>query len=305
MSKGLGKLQREILSLIRSEEGITVEEVRWRIHERRSSVSVKKLPSSLNISVRNAVFAMEDRGLIRIEERYLESFDECVKVYPSKSLVAEVKLMRETLLPHLKRGMDDGEVFIRYGESENEEYLLDNMSHDERLTLDLLWRDVMLRARNIYGAKEEHSEVLFKLICRGHYLFERGWVSAKFPMSYAIEQVLEFEQCDDEFTKLLIKFKEQMAPLERMGNIELRSYVHTFVSVSTTGSCQLKSKTAELLYKHEKGYLDAKAGVGKPFEESVGFPRHFHQGVNPKVTQAINKLFDHYVFHKFRFLYCV
>lgn len=305
MSKGLGKKQKEILKELEKNQTWTVETLRWFLFEENSDRNLStdgNLPTSWNTAFGKAIQSLEERKLISICFRPLESLKECVEQYPGKTLKSKTRKLRKELLPILYEWTEGKEGLTpKYGAEENEKYFIRSLPHNKINPFINEWKKLEERLRPVYGnASSETAPYLLGLICKGKCLFtppqEISEISARKSLKWWGDKVTKSEELPKELLHDINTFLNNFISLSTSRNLNFRSYIFEFADIPHLGSCKLRKKTLNYLLKKRSDIIREMEGFKElekdrfSFEEQYMFP------------EPLYRLFDHTVFQKFKFL---
>jgi hypothetical protein len=305
MSKGHGALQRRIITQVREAPSFhTIESLRWKFFEEdlsERSQAVERLSTSANTSFLRSALKLEQSGQIIVEKRPLSSLQECVHHYPSKTLDARVRWMRQHLLPALVEWVTDKSgAGPRYGESSNEEYHI-NENPEKVQTIGRQWTDIEKAVRHAF--LETGDQPWLELICRVRFLLGMSNLKPVNGASWSVAQLvnacLAQSRSNQSLGDRLREFSNHVLPKEESESLKFKSLIHTFTEIPHRRECRLKYETCEELLKRRPEIVRQLSGFREPPESRWlrQFPREVkHYG------PEIHKLFDKKVFEDFQFL---
>jgi hypothetical protein len=260
MSRGLGKLQRDIIHYIETcRASTTYESLRWALLEQkrhpvtRSSPNADPcgMPGSWNSSLTRALDGLVRHGSERviIERRRLASMDEFVEHYPGKTLVAKTRKLRINLLPALAQIARTGEHPIHFSQADNERWFVENQLRDKLADFQRAWNaiepELMTHLPRLAG---EDQARLFLLIARAKSLFERAPLECRRSIDECLGPLSAHGALPPAILKRISEFSESVLPPDQIGFLRLKSIIGSFVSIPATGSgCHLKDETLDAL----------------------------------------------------------
>lgn len=295
MSRGLGRLQQAVLSHVKEKGLTTVESVRWIVRDAEEGANLGV--GSIN-AVNRAVDSLSAKSLLKRIERPLQSIEECIAHYPGKTLNAKVRQLRMKLLPALLKPSRSRGQNLRYSLADNEKFHYEGLSEAEQAQHRKNWLSVERDLAAFFGSSDDPRwrAHLFGLYAKGKSIFEadRLEVSRSFQEHLSrCQQILPSELYDriqHVYTTLL--------SAERVGNLQMRTFVHTFVNVNNRGSCSLKEEAIEHLVEVSGDYLRSLPG----YQESTTKNSRYVFREKDKHDPILNKLFDQTVFQEFNFI---
>lgn len=307
MSRGLGIIQQAILALLKGRDGaLPMESARWLLYEAdQSPITEGKLPNDWNTAILRAAKSLEERGLIAITSRRLESFRECVEFYPDKTLIAGRRELRKRFLPLLLEWIEapDG-IVPRYDEAQNENFHLQGLSEPDVQTLQRRWQEIEGTLKSLFGQGSQPSDHLLRLICKGRYLFREADIEVHASFAATIRAVLEHQLVPESLASDLQKFQEEFLPRKGAGSLRLKSLIRTFADVPRHRQCKLKIATLKYLHGRERAFVEAMPG----FRQKQGFEGNW-LNMEPSFLQFehayspdLVRIFDQTVFQRFHFL---
>ncbi len=304
MSRGLGALQESVLQALRAAAHPTTEEtLRWSLRENCDANRVcEGLPNSWNTSFARAIQGLAERGLLSIEARRLETFEECVRHYPGKTLDGEKRSLRQTFLPTLLKWIrEDGGIDPRYNAAENEEFRLRQVPEEKLQDITTRWRRIEGGLRPLYGGAGESADDILRLICKGRSLFGPGDVQVRVSLAYLTSQALRGNTLPDWLSSELRALEELFLPKGVARTLRLKSFIRRLADVPTSGKCSLKSET--LAYLHGS-HPEIVARLSRPKRDSVYVPEWGPKFGEHRFTyhSKLKDLIDHTVFQRFRFV---
>ena len=238
-----------------------------------------------------------------INLRHLETFDECERHYPDKTLKTECRRLRQRLLPSLREwtSSSDG-VSPKYDTAANEKHRIKLLSEDVLSEVRALWCRIEEMLRPIYGEADGPANDLLLLICKGLSLFGSASVEVDASLTGLIERVCTTRPLPGSLASDLRAFKERFLPARTMRALRLKSLIRELVDVPDSGQCSLKKETLEFLHKHQKGFVEAMPGFKfknrterHVWEPEFAVPRF-------EYDPSLKRLFDHTVFRRFQFV---
>lgn len=312
MSRGLGRLQRDIRDYLAAASGpITFETMRWGLFEHKSpdasSARLRngKLPGSWNSSLSRALdgLAAGNSG-VTIERRRLESIDEFVEHYPGKSLVAKTRQLRIGLLPGLARIAGTGKHAARYSMAENERWYLKTVASEKIAELQGVWRhiepELVRQLTHVHGEDTDH---LFFLIARAKSLFASAPLECNRSIAQCLRPLVEHGALPPAMLKTLTELSESLVPSAQVGFLGLKTFIRTFVDIPRTGSgYRLKPETLNALEDTCPQVVQTLPGYEPPRPRRGLSPFAFHHGPRSTHGTGIHKLIDKAAFAKFVFV---
>lgn len=312
MSRGPGKLQREIFAFLQQYDGpVTLENLRWELRKNRDSPNLTK---SWSFAVERAVrnMASPKRGLLTVEKRRLVSLAEWVKHYPDKTLDGTVRQLRLDLLPHLadwlagkrspgpKFTPDENERFAFRGRRGGHD---SNLSEEFRHRHSPEWKT--LEPHIWQELRAAPNDTLFHLLVRGRQLF----TSSRVQTALSFRDILK--QCADE--KLLPhavlaqfqSFADRVFPPTKAGFLALKSLLYQSIQPVRIRQPELKADALKALVRAKPDYMKTVAGFNPPPPRTKGM---FILPEDQRWQNAVAKgtplarLVDHSAFQQFGFL---
>lgn len=310
MSKGPGRQQERILKALEDGGEWTTESLRWFLFEKDKNRELScegKLPSSWNTSFARAVQGLGEKHRISVQSRALESFQECVKHYPGKTLRADARKLRAKLLPVLQEWiLEKGGLKPKYGIEANEIHHLRSLTKETIHQLGREWESLEEQLRPVYGqTSQAAAPSLLGLICKGRSLFNspHGWsdVSATGSLVVWLNKTARSEALPGELLGNLRAFLDRFIPPKISKVLNFKSYIHELTDVPNHGQCKLRKETIN--YLHDKCRMVVEGMVGfSEIERKHRLSFHFPYEDKYVYPDALLRLFDHTVFQDFEFL---
>lgn len=299
MSRGLGQIQRAIIDVLdrHREVQLSVESTRWMLYEATQGIScaANQLPTAWNTAFRRAVQKLADPPHLRItvEPRRLTNFRECIDHFPHKTLSVTTRRVRLELLPVLGELVAAQQVMPRYRAEDNEAYRVRQLADGDRVDLARRWAKAARDLPNAYSRSED--DALLSLLVKGKSLFEKASTfSEKRPLLELITVCCNSGMLSEETVRNLRAFAKVFFPRTSRGEIQLKSYIHTFAHVAGNAGYQLKTSTLDKLHERKKQFVESLPGFA-PASRRHGRPKTQH-------SDMLNKLFDQTVFQRFQFV---
>lgn len=221
MSRGLGVFQRRLLEAVRG--GIAqVNVLCWHLATAGGHLTKQgDLAGSYYSQFRKALKALVPEHLV-LEQRFLTGFDELERYYPSRSRIASVKNLRQTLLPVIRTYVESRPP--RYDLGENEDHLLQRLPEEQRANARQGWaelRDLLFQCARSHP-EPSVAETAFELRLKGDWLFLPG---ARFSSEDSLGELLARarEQLPSELRHVLIEFYRTIWPAENRRQAKLKS----------------------------------------------------------------------------------
>lgn len=305
MSRGLGEIQNAILQRFEdcSAEN-TAESLRWSLFD--GSLS-SNLTTSWNTSFRRALHRLYETAEVTITKRRLQSFEECAMHYPNKTLRADTRSLRATLLPTLSDWLFSREgPAPRYKEEENERFHLEQLPESEFATLRARWSSLYERLRPLYGQVPElAADVLLALICRGRSLFQNhpsGLRLSEIVVGDSFALCVELAGKSNALPKTLFAdlrdFKDLFQTAGEARSLRFKSIIHAVATVEQKNKgCRLKTEPLEHLHAMHRDLVESMPGFVKKGADAFTVPWERCHYDNRLVS-----LFDHTVFSRFSFV---
>lgn len=310
MSRGLGTLQRDILSHVREQGVTTLESLRWELGEGIDGKG--NLRKAWSYGVERATVGLAKRGHLTIESRPLGTLREWTRHYPGKTYRGQIRQCRLELLPVLADWVrsdegprplysaDENERFYARGEGGSLAQRLDAMDRGAAFAPE--WRLLEPRLREHYAASG--SDSLFYLITRGKQLFAGAQVQTRFSLGELIDRCAKENILPDSALVQLRSIADRFLPPEKAGALELKSFIYRFITSVIHGHPDLKPEALDALYKARSDYLRAIPGFNPPRERKNDRfwldEMRWLGAVEKRSTLA--RLIDQTTFQRFRFL---
>ena len=278
--------------------------MRWDLFDASNHFArAQDLPNSWNTSLARAAKGLENHGFIHIARRRLQSFEECIRYYPDKTLQNRTRAHQTRFLPKLRGCVDDQNgITSRYDVADNEKFYLKQLPRAAVEELGRRWSRLEESLRPVYGRATESADDLLGLINRGRYLFRRRDFEVGTSLKHALESVYRKKLLPSALAHELRTFYNDFFRATRR-SLQLKSFVHSVAIVPNQRQCSLRPETMEYLYRCDEDYIKSMPG----FKEIPG-PRdpdfdvnwaHRDKLVFPPELEA---LFDQTVFQKFSFV---
>jgi len=294
MTRGLGRLQQAIVYLVKENGPTTIESMRWYVRDADEDADLGV--GTIN-AVNRAVESLVARKLLKHSERPLQSVEECVAHYSGKTLKAAIRKLRTELLPALLEPSKSRMRCPRYSLADNEKFHHEGLTEVEREVHRNNWLSVERELAAFLGAADdfEQRSRLFGLYAKSKSIFEAGRLEVTGSLREHLTRCRPIlpaellERVERVYTSLL--------SAERAGNLQMRTFVHTFVNVSNKGSCRLKGVTIEHLSHVRRDYLESLPNYkrGTPVRPIMCSQEDRHDPI-------LHKLFDQTVFQSFNFI---
>lgn len=294
MSRGLGRLQLAIRDRVDEYGPTAVESIRWYMRDPDEGTDLGV--ATIN-AVNRAVKGLVARKLLKHSERPLQSVGECISHYPGKTLKAAVRRLRINLLPALLEPANCGAMDLRYSLADNEKFHYEGLSDSERLEQRNNWLSVERELAAFFGGVEDYEQRtrLFRLYAKATSIFAAGRLDVPGSLREHLTECHPILPA-----KLLESIERIYASLlspERAGNLQMRTFVHTFVNVSNKGSCSLKDDTIGHLSSVRRDYLES---LPQYKRGAPNRPVMFREA--DRHDPILHKLFDQTVFQDFNFI---
>ncbi len=310
MSRGHGPLQKAILDLVHaSATPTTFETLRWTIWEEKEGVrAAEKLPTSWNTSFSRAFKSLAgSSGDVGIQERQLASIPELFAHYPQKTLMSDVRSLRQSLLGPVIDWADKDGPGPRYTPAKNERFHLEHEKPKQLESLRNSWS--MLRPKLVallpsLGDAESHD--LFLLIAKGKSIFDTYELESRRSFSELLAPCLSCGSIPPPLDAEVSALSEAILPRQQAGFLRIKSYVHALSHVERHGRCRLKDETVDFLDRSQPDVVHSLPGYEAPPEQPKGRGRRSQllwlQDQRATQSEQLHSLFDHSVFRKFQFI---
>lgn len=312
MSRGLGSLQRLILTELEARKGTsTLESIRWALATDDRAGS--DLPKSFGSGIERAVRGLVDRGLVITKKRALATVEEWLTHYPGKTYSCAIRQVRIDLLPVLVEWMRvERDSAPLYSAEENERFY----TRDEggSLANRLRRRDrgrqfvdewTRLEPQLCAHFATVNSEALFYLLARGKYLFTGAPIQTPFSFSQMVARCASESALPAELIRSLKSLADRFLPPSQAAALEFKSYVYRFITSVLHGHPDLKPEALDALFKARPDYLKALPGFSPPKERSssrgLWMPEYRWKGSLEK-SCPLRRLIDQTTFQRFHFL---
>lgn len=298
MSRGPGRLQRDILDAVKLRPGTTLEALRWEMCP-TAVPPTGRLPGSWNSSFSRAVESLRQRGHLVVEDRALADLDEWQSHYPGKALHRATRELRLQLLPELVAWINSGEgPNPRYSAAENERFVAKRIDREEMAALALRWRKLERQLRPLLASSE--SNHLFLLIARGKQLFETVPVTTRTSLRELYGICESGGLLPPDVSKQVKEFVEEFLPELDAGALGLKSYIHAISrGIPKHGHCELGDDALDALHRRKRALLESLPGFQPAPPKGRGL---FVGRWGPKHSPMLKKVIDQSVFHDFKFL---
>jgi len=294
MSRGLGRLQQAIVDRLKQNGPTTVESMRWDV--RGADEDADLGVGSIN-AVNRAVKSLVARKLVKCSKRPLQSVEECIAHYPGKTLKAAIRRLRTELLPALLEPGNSRAMYPRYSLADNEKFHYDGLSEIEQEVHRNNWLSVERELAAFLGAADDYEQRsrLFRLYAKSKSVFEAGRLEVTGSLREHLTRCQPILPA--ELLERIERVYTSLLSAERAGNLQMRTFVHTFVNVSNKGSCSLKNDTIEHLSRVRRDYLESLPNYKRG---TPGLPIMWRE--ENRHDPILHKLFDQTVFQSFNFI---
>ena len=303
MPRGLGKMENRVLRFLRlgNSPSMTTETMRWCLYEQAGDPDQsKKLPSAWYTSVARACRSLQDRRLVRITPRRLESFEECVHHFPGKTLNPAKRDLRNHFLPILLKWFESAEgIAPKYTMAQNEDFHLDDLSEETIESLEHQWSLLEERLRPIYGTATESTNCLLHLICKGHSLFKDKDLKVNKSFSRILDDVCQRRLLPEEIMDELRTFQINFFSSHTRDFLHLKSVIHSMVNISSITKFCLNQAALQYVHEHDREFVENMPGYRmriKIRNADLGNSDFFEY--SPELLQLI----DRTVFQEFHFI---
>jgi hypothetical protein len=306
MSRGIGKLQRDILDYVNREykntKNIAYETMRWSLYDRFNNQPIPSkgtLPNKWDNSLKRAIIKLssEPRKLLFLEKRRLSCLEECIAHYPGKTFQMEIRQLRLNLLPALLEWtQEENGARPHHNVAANEKYQVKQLLlNDKNSPLPNEWRRLESLLRPIYGRLVLNSDDLFILLVKGNFLFRNLNVDSSASFTETLQKCCDNGLVKGDVASQLRTFSNKFFPPHAAGSLKLKSLMHRFADIRSRGRCSLNQATLEALYRLRKNYVESLPDF-QPANTDVW-------SLEPMKCNILHKLFDHTVFQKFNFVH--
>ena len=300
MSRGLGRFQLVVLEQVELlSPNCSAESLRWSLYERQNSGALsenKKLPIAWQTKCTRSFKNLVSRGLLKIKPRWLVSFDELVIHFPGKTLVPQVRRLRQQLLPLLLEwSKSTAAPALKYGEEKNEKFFSERATDEQLRSLTTKWQ--VLESALLPVLAMAGDDRLLRLICKGRSFFNLGGAEVPESLLKLLEEGGNVAGIESELAGHLQDFGNELFPRSAVGKLKMKSLIHTFSKVpgeGVSGPCHLRKETLNFLHQHAAQQVESLPGFKPKSLPWNPFPTH---------SPLLHTILDRTAFQKFRFLY--
>jgi hypothetical protein len=319
MSRGLGKLQREILDHLAANPGAaTYESLRWSLLELTHAESGRfagakarrlrngRMPAAWNSSLTRALTGLGEHGgrRLMIERRRLASMQEFVHHYPGKTLFARTRELRLALLPWLKKIAEADGHAVRLSHAENERWFIEKNPGDKLVNSRAKWSSIEPElVAHVPRLSRENRNHLFLLIARGKSLFEGAPLDCQRSIDQCLAPLAQQRALPDAILQRVCRFSESLFPSDEIGFLRLKSLVGSLTHIPARGrQYRLKDETVEALERLCRDTLEKVFPGFKPWAPKTTRSLVLRAGPRSNLGPEIHSLIDNTVFTKFVFV---
>lgn len=266
MSRGAGRLQRQILGALVSRAPVLVNELRWdlarvedkvRFGRRIAGIRQGAIERTFCSGFNRAVAKLRQKGRVAVTSRKLTGLDELIRLYPFKTTDLGVRELREKLLPsissYLAIARRDGR-FKATGRlrTEREEYLLGLAAPAEQKQIRLRWsKEIEPNLFKVLTAAQDQlarRDLALRVIQRGRELFELGPGSDPALMAMLLQKGLASQDPMDRavYTQAWSLYR-QAIPEARLRHAKLKTQLYAVADFWTNTPVSLKGPFLDAL----------------------------------------------------------
>lgn len=306
MSRGPGWLQQAILDHLAGDR-VHVGDLLWQLAleyekvepDRASDFGEEPIDRPFYQGFRRGIRRLEEAGRVTIELRKLDSLDEVIRFYPTKTRDAYLRWFRAGVLPHLA-----DLARYEYGYADNEEHVAASLSHDCRHALAVAWQECR-------AALDDHAplgtvgfrRLELPLLARGEQL-----CVPRSPLRYrrSFKETIDAlrPELPPPVTAKLDALYSEFFPDTVMGPVALKSRLYSIGNFGkgSGGRSSIKDEVKEKLLRAEPGVIKGLPGHKEPtphprtgtFELGWSTPREF--------SPLLDRLVERDVFGVFEFI---
>jgi len=314
MSKGFGKLQTDLISVIsENQNNILLNRLIWIIADKKKAIAkgnqitpdvvVGNIDQSFYKSIQRSIITLEKDSHIKRTKIKVQDLQDVIDYYPYKTTRLEILSLRKILLPELVKYIDNNHKYdLSLYDIEKRQILLLKESDITKYNNCISeWRTIQNLIIQLLNKKTSiQSELLTSIFIKGMELFVDRDASYKQSFEALVEKLTKSAVIDNTPESILVSrikiFKDHYFKIEHINYSLTKGQLYNVAELGGKGSASLKNNVKDyLLQSHESlirnlpGHKDGKTIMGLK-----------NYGV--QYSPILNQLVDRHVLSPFIFL---
>lgn len=302
MSRGPGRLQSLILDELSTEKLTQLNELRWRLWEKESGTNNYDMGKSFYVSMNRSIDLLHDR-LVR-RKRKLKDLKELRQFYPFKTHSAQIRNLRQQLLPLVEEFIRENGT--RYTESENEEFLFRRLPRDAQRGIIRDWNEIEPKIFQLIGSNNpERSRLLVQVIPRAWELFRiEKHISIRRSLGSLIHDTFEsskLESAEQSVKDELSTLMTRCFPGSALPRVRLKSQLYGAFYLGKSIRPHLTQDFEDFLVKKHYDFLESLPGHQSAKSKHIG-KYAFFIPAKDRLSPILDKIISRDMFSPFEFI---
>lgn len=306
MSRGIGKLQNQILENIPKNSPIEENKLLWILANYNKRIIKKKIndefsegfiENSFYKSFKRSIGGLEDKHIFRMAKK-INDINELFELYPYKTKKYELLQLRKKILPSLLEYITK-EGYQQFSVSNTEHHLLDEFERSKPKKFKKAkkeWRRLESKIIILLCNRDVNRRDLLSILIKGRaYFFDNSASYEKplFSLIHGWQKKIEnnTETEEDKLFSDILTFYKKYFDQEQFKYNRMKSKIYSAVQL---GSGLKDERVKSYLWETNEKFISSLPGHKDPPPKYLRFPREY--------SNYLDKLIDTHIFTPYNFI---